>query len=98
MALLDKDRRIFASSDWEIMQAAHERASRMLDRCPKTHPRCNELARTILTLFDSGIRDEEELAAMAANRELGVLAARGHFHKPFLARTAASGLTSDTRH
>jgi hypothetical protein len=84
MALLDRDRRIFATSDWEIMQQAHDKASRMLDRCPKTHPRCNELARVVMALFDSGVRDAEELAAMAANRELGHLAVRGYFQKPFV--------------
>lgn len=83
MALLDQDRRIFATSDWETLQRAHDKASRMLDRCPKTHERCNELARTVMALFDSGVRGEDELAALAANRELGHLGAQGHFQQPF---------------
>jgi len=83
MAFTDRDRRIFATTDWEIMQRAHNRASQLLDRCPKTHERCNDLARVIMVIYESGVRDEDELAAMAANRELNFLAGRGHFQKPF---------------
>ncbi|MBZ9654595.1 hypothetical protein [Phyllobacterium lublinensis] len=86
MAFSARDRRIFATTDWEIMQRAHNQASRLLDRCPKTHERCNDLARIIMAIFESGIRDEDELAAMAANRELNFLAGRGHFQKPFPVR------------
>ncbi|MEJ1119673.1 hypothetical protein V9K92_14455 [Phyllobacterium sp. CCNWLW109] len=96
MALLDRDRRIFATSDWEVMQRAHDKASQMLDRCPKTHSRCNELARTVMALFDSGIRDVDELAAMAANRELGHLAVTGYFQKPFAFKS--SSVISENRH
>lgn len=99
MALLDRDQRIFATSDWETMQRAHDKASQMLDRCPKTHERCNELARTIMALFDSGIHDVDVLAAMAANRELNVLASRGHFQKPFsFSSIPESAFTSRTEH
>ena len=88
MAFLDLDRRILTTTDWEVMQRAHNRASTLLDRCPKTDARCNALARTIIAMYESGIHDEDELATIAANRELNVLAALGHFHKPFpLART-----------
>lgn len=95
MALLDRDRRIFATSDWGIMQRAHEKASQMLDRCPKTHARCNDLARTVMALFDSGVRDEDELAAMAANRELGHLSVRGYFQKPFAFKPSRSSLETE---
>lgn len=98
MALLDRDRRIFATSDWDIMQRAHDRASQMLDRCPKTHERCNDLARTIMALFDSGIRDEDELAAMAANRELSFLASKGYFQKPFAFKSHIAARESRTEH
>ena len=102
MALLDRDRRIFATSDWDIMQQAHDKASRMLDRCPKTHPRCNQLARTVMALFDSGVDDTGELAGMAANRELGHLAVQGYFHKPFALKPARgpreTGRDTATRH
>jgi hypothetical protein len=99
MALLDRDRRIFATSDWEIMQRAHDKASQMLDRCPKTHERCNDLARTIMALFDSGIRDADELAAMAANRELSHMAAKGYHQKPFpFGNLGESKISSATRH
>jgi hypothetical protein len=65
------------------MQRAHNRASQLLDRCPRTHERCNDLARIIMAIFESGVRDEDELAAMAANRELNYMAGRGIFQKPF---------------
>ncbi|ATU90463.1 hypothetical protein [Phyllobacterium zundukense] len=93
MAFSDRDRRIFATTDWEIMQRAHNRASQLLDRCPKTHERCNDLARIIMAIFESGIRDEDELAVMAANRELNFLAGRGHFQKPFPFRDARISLS-----
>ncbi len=83
MAFFDRDRRIFTTTDWETMQRAHNKASLLLDRCPKTDARCNELARVIMAIFESGVRDEDDLAAMAANRELNFLAARGLFQKPF---------------
>src|SRR5262245_3340893 len=84
MAFLDLDRRILTTTDWDVMQRAHDRASLLLGRSPKTDARCNELARTIIAMYESGIHDENELATIAANRELNVLAARGQFQKPFL--------------
>ncbi|EJM99396.1 hypothetical protein PMI41_04301 [Phyllobacterium sp. YR531] len=98
MALLDRDRRIFATSDWEVMQRAHNKASLMLDRCPKTHPRCNALARTVMALFDSGVHNADELAALAANRELGHLAIQGYFHKPFAFKPSLPKNDSTIRH
>lgn len=65
------------------MQKAHDQASKMLDRCPKTHARCNHLAKIVIAIYESGVRDIDELAVMAANRELNVLAEHGHFRQPF---------------
>jgi len=90
MVPLDLDRRIFTNTDWEVMQRAHDKASLLLGRSPKTDLRCNELARTIIAMYESGIHDEDELATIAANRELNVLAARGHFQKPFLPANPAT--------
>lgn len=98
MTFADRDRRIFATTDWEIMQRAHNRASQLLDRCPRTHERCNDLARVIMAIYESGVRDEDELAAMAANRELNFMASRGHFQKPFPFKNAASIYYSATEH
>ncbi len=99
MTFTDRDRRIFATTDWEIMQRAHNRASQLLDRCPRTHERCNDLARVIMAIYESGVRDEDELAAMAANRELNFMAGRGHFQKPFpFKNVAASTYHSVTEH
>jgi hypothetical protein len=65
------------------MQHAHDRASKMLDRCPKTHVRCNQLAKIVIAIYESGVHDIDELAVMAANRELNVLAEKGLFQQPF---------------
>jgi hypothetical protein len=83
MPFSSRDQRIHSTTDWEIMQQAHNQASRMLDRCPKTHARCNHLARIVIAIYQSGVRDIDELAVMAANRELNVLAEKGYFQQPF---------------
>jgi hypothetical protein len=43
-----------------------------------------------MAIYESGVRDEDELAAMAANRELNFMAGRGHFQKPFPFKNAAA--------
>jgi hypothetical protein len=48
MPFSSRDQRIHSTTDWDIMQQAHDRASKMLDRCPKTHARCNQLARIVI--------------------------------------------------
>lgn len=88
--VFDLDRRIFTTTDWDVMQRAHDRASLLLGRSPKTDARCNELARTIVAMYESGIHSEDELATIAANRELNELAARGHFQKPFPPASSAT--------
>lgn len=96
MPFSSRDQRIHSTTDWDIMQQAHDRASKMLDRCPKTHARCNQLARIVIAIYESGVRDVDELAVMAANRELNVLAESGHFQKPF--RLTPAGERPETLH
>ncbi len=62
----------YSSQDWDIMQRAHEKASELLGRSPSTHEYANRLARTVMKLFDRGLRDPEVLAWVAANHETGV--------------------------
>jgi hypothetical protein len=59
----------YSSKDWDIMQRAHAKASELLGRCPSTHENANRLARTVMKLFDRGLRDAEVLAWIAANQE-----------------------------
>jgi hypothetical protein len=51
------------------MQRAHAKASELLGRCPSTHENANRLARTVMKLFDKGVRDAEVLAWIATNQE-----------------------------
>ena len=59
----------YSSHDWDVMQCAHAKASELLGRCPSTHENANRLARTVMKLFDRGLRDAEVLAWIAANEE-----------------------------
>ncbi|ATU94985.1 hypothetical protein [Phyllobacterium zundukense] len=62
----------YSSQDWDIMQRAHTKASELLGRCPSTHENANRLARTVMNLFNRGLRDAEVLAWIAANQETAV--------------------------
>ncbi|MBZ9657287.1 hypothetical protein [Phyllobacterium lublinensis] len=55
--------------DWLVLQAAHDSASKILGRSPKTHPYADRLAKQIFRLFDLGHRDTAIIAAIAAQRE-----------------------------
>jgi hypothetical protein len=59
----------YSSQDWDVMQRAHAKASELLGRCPYTDENANRLARTVMKLFDQGVRDAEVLAWIAANQE-----------------------------
>ncbi len=58
---------IHSPADWTIMQRAHAKASVLLNRCPYSHIDANRIARTVMRLFDDGLRDENMIAAKAAN-------------------------------
>lgn len=55
--------------DWVVLQVAHDTASRILGRSPKTHPYADRLAKQIFRLFDLGHRDIAIIAAIAAQTE-----------------------------
>ncbi|MHC1548859.1 hypothetical protein [Phyllobacterium sp. K27] len=61
----------FTPHEWDIMDRAHETASNILGRDRRLHPDASRLARIVMTLFAQGLRDPEEIAALAADRELG---------------------------
>ncbi|ATU91662.1 hypothetical protein B5P45_06030 [Phyllobacterium zundukense] len=52
------------------MEHAYAQASALLKRSPKTDPRANRLARTVMMFFNRGMRDPDLIAAVAANREI----------------------------
>jgi hypothetical protein len=49
------------------MQGAHAKASVLLNRCPYSDIDANRIARTVMRLFDDGFRDENMIAAKAAD-------------------------------
>lgn len=61
----------FTPHEWNIMDRAHETASNILGRDRRLHPAASRLARIVMTLFAQGLRDPDEIAALAADRELG---------------------------
>ncbi|ATU94096.1 hypothetical protein [Phyllobacterium zundukense] len=61
----------YSPEDWGLMQRAHAKASLTLDCCPHSHEHANRLARTVMKLFDQGLRDEL-LIAKAVEKELTV--------------------------
>lgn len=61
----------FTPHEWDIMDRAHETASTILGRDRRLHPDASRLARIVMTLFAQGLRDPEEIASLAADRELG---------------------------
>lgn len=63
----------YSTEDWDLMQRAHTTASEMLHRCPKTHENADRLARTVMRLFDQGVRDENIIASRAVNEETVLL-------------------------
>jgi hypothetical protein len=66
------DNHSYSSEDWNSMQRAHNTVSALLQRCPKEHEDAERLARTVMKLFNQGIRDEDVLVAKAAEQELMV--------------------------
>ncbi len=59
----------YSSEDWHIMELALYQASAILRRPAKTHHHSERLARTIMSLFDRGLRDPSFIAVGAADRE-----------------------------
>ena len=62
----------YTSEQWDLMHRAHVKASGMLGRCSLTHEHVNRLARTVMKLFDQGLRDDLIIAAKAAEQEMTV--------------------------
>jgi len=60
----------FTPDDLQLMQVAYNRSCALLERCPMTHEAKNNLARAIIRTFQSGERDPEKIAAIAARVEL----------------------------
>ncbi len=60
----------YTTEQWNLMQRAHVKASEMLGRCSHTHEHANRLARTVMRLFDQGLRDDVIIAVMAVEQEM----------------------------
>ena len=72
---------IHSPEDWDSMQRAHAEASSRLGRDPITDANADRLARTVVNLFQTGIRNEEELAVRASEEEAAITAAKGEHHR-----------------
>ena len=62
----------YSVEDWNLMQRAHSAVSSLLQRSPCEHENAERLARTVVKLFDHGLRDEDILVAKAAEQEFMV--------------------------
>ncbi|MDR6635909.1 cation transport regulator ChaC [Phyllobacterium sp. 1468] len=62
----------YSPEDWDTMQTAHLMASAMLGRDPTSHENAERLARTVMKLFDHGMRDAKEIAMEAVDQETQV--------------------------
>ncbi|PSH65334.1 hypothetical protein [Phyllobacterium sophorae] len=60
----------YTTEQWDLMQRAHVKASEMLGRCSHSHEHANRLARTVMKLFDQGLRDDLIIAARAVEQEV----------------------------
>jgi len=59
----------YSTEDWRLMQRALAKAFEVLQRCPKSHANADRLARTVMKLFDQGLRDEEAIVSKAVKQE-----------------------------
>ena len=59
----------YSGEDWQIMQAAFQRAVVIVDTDPGDTWKTDRLAREVMRLFNLGYRDIEALAFAAANSE-----------------------------
>ena len=60
---------VYSPEDWNFMQRAHACASLKLGRDPVTHENADRLARTVMNLFNKGLRDEEAIVLRASEEE-----------------------------
>lgn len=57
---------------WDILQTAHNEASSILGRDPRTHDYAERLAREIMRLYESGGRDPIKMALKAVDTEIAI--------------------------
>jgi hypothetical protein len=59
----------YTDDDWRAMQTAHDRASQILGRSPKTDIHSDRLGRTVIALFNLKIRSIEQIVERAVQSE-----------------------------
>ncbi|CAN7677765.1 DUF4277 domain-containing protein [Phyllobacterium sp. LjRoot231] len=69
----------YSEEDWCILEDAHIKACELLGQPPVSYKNEDRLARTIMKLFDEGVRDFEIIASIAAHREI-VLDRKATYH------------------
>lgn len=64
----------YDETDWRMMELAYVRACEILRVDPRIYAYRNDLARHVMKLFNSGIRETELLAKAAAESDRNLLA------------------------
>lgn len=59
----------YTDDDWRAMQTAHDRASQILGRSPKTDIHSDRLGRTVIALFNLKIRSIDQIVERAVQSE-----------------------------
>ena len=60
----------YSTEEWNCVQRVHVKASELLRRSPSVHEHADRLARTVMKLFDQGLRDEETIVSKAIIQEM----------------------------
>ncbi|MDQ0995866.1 hypothetical protein QFZ34_001043 [Phyllobacterium ifriqiyense] len=63
----------YSAEDWSCMELALRMACQALSRDPKNGEHSGRAARMVLTLWEQGLRDAEEIALRVVNRELELI-------------------------
>ncbi|TXR46362.1 hypothetical protein FVA77_25405 [Phyllobacterium endophyticum] len=66
---------LYSRDEWRILELAHQKACRTLERDPRSHPYAERLVCLIMILFERGERDYRKLADLAVKREINLLEA-----------------------
>ncbi|QND54516.1 hypothetical protein HB779_21635 (plasmid) [Phyllobacterium sp. 628] len=69
MGFNDRILQQYTHDDWLAMQDAHDKASIILGRSPKTDIHSDRLGRTVIALFNLKLRSIDEIVERAVQRE-----------------------------
>lgn len=70
----------YSEDDWCIMKNAHIMSCELLGQSPRSYEYNERLARSVMNLFNDGIRDYYVLALVAARRETDQIRLAATYH------------------